>query len=118
MPYIAHDVDQTIASTNGWLGVNTECVSLVRAMSSAPPSGLWRKGDLVQGNRNIQKGTIIATFEDGQHYHGHAAVYLGETPDGILVYDQWNAQKAHTRIIHYSGKHAFVDTGTNYYVVE
>ena len=117
MPYIAHDVDSTMGSTKGWVGVNHECVALARGMSNAPPSSLWQKGEHVKGSRNIAKGTIIATFEDG-HYHGHAAVFLGETADGIYVYDQWNAQKAHTRVIHYSGKHAFVDQGDNYYVVE
>lgn len=117
MPYIAHDIDHRISSTTGWIGVNHECVALARALSGAPPSAQWVRGAHVRGNTHIQKGTVIATFVNG-HYEGHAAVYLGETADGIRVFDQWNAQRAHVRIIHYTGRHAFVDTGDNYYVVE
>jgi len=60
---------------------------------------------------------VIATFPHGQ-YEGHAAIYLDETADGIRVFDQWNGHRPSERIIHYSGKHAFVDSGANYYVVE
>ena len=117
MPYIAQDLDHRMSSTTGWIGVNHECVALARGLSNAPPSGLWHRGDAVRANSDIRKGTVIATFVHG-HYDGHAAIYLGETAEGIRVYDQWNAQKAHVRVIHYSGKHAFVDDGNNYYVVE
>jgi hypothetical protein len=106
-----------IGSTTTWVGVNSECVSLVRAWTSAPPSSGWVKGPAVKGNTHISRGTAIATFVDG-HYQGHAAIYLGETSDGIRVYDQWNAQKPHERVIHYTGKHSFVDDGTHYYVVQ
>ena len=47
-----------------------------------------------------------------------AAIYLGETGDGIRVFDQWNGHKPSERTIHYTGKHAFVDSGANYYVAE
>lgn len=117
MPYIAQDIDHRMASANGWIGVNHECVALARGLTNAPPSSTWRAGPLVRGNTHIEKGTVIATFPNG-HYEGHAAIYLGETADGIRVFDQWNAQKAHQRIIHYTGNHAFVDDGNNYYVVE
>ena len=117
MDYIARDLDIRIGSTTTWVGVNSECVALVRAWTGAPSSTTWIKGARVQGNANIARGTAIATFVDG-HYHGHAAIYLGETSDGIRVYDQWNSQKPHERIIHYTGRHSFVDDGTHYYVVQ
>lgn len=117
MPYIAQDIDHHISSAHGWIGVNHECVALARGLTNAPPSSLWHAGARVRGNGHIARGTVIATFVHG-HYEGHAAIFLGETADGIQVFDQWNAQRAHTRIIHYSGKHAFVDDGNNYYVVE
>jgi len=117
MPYIAQDLEHRMAATHGWVGVNTECVALARAWTNAPPSGGWIRGDKVKGNTHISRGTVIATFENG-HYQGHAAIFLGETAEGIRVWDQWNTQKAHVRVIHFTGKHSFVDDGNNYYVVE
>jgi hypothetical protein len=118
MAYVAQSLDQRIGSTTTWVGVNSECVALVRAWSNAPPSGGWVAGQRVRGNGNsIARGTVIATFVDG-HYEGHAAIFLGETGDGIRVYDQWNAQKPHERTIYYAGTRRFVNDGDNYYVVE
>src|SRR3954470_17366286 len=107
MAYVAQDLEHQIgtANTKDHVGVNSECVALVRAFTSAPNTAQWIRGDLVKGNTHISKGTAIATFPEG-HYHGHAAIYLGEVGDGIRVYDQWNSQKPHERIIHYTGKHS------------
>ena len=117
MAYIVQDLDHHIGSTSTWVGVNSECVALVRAWSNAPQAAQWIRGEQVRGNTHLSRGTVIATFENG-HYHGHAAIYMGEIGDGIRVYDQWNAQKPHERIIHYTGHHSFVNDGNNYYVVE
>jgi hypothetical protein len=117
MPYIAADLDHRMASAKTFVGVNSECVALVRAWSHAPQAATWTRGEHVQGSRNIARGTAIATFPGG-HYDGHAAIYLGETGDGIRVFDQWNGHQPSERTIHYTGKHSFVDSGGNYYVVE
>lgn len=117
MDYIARDLDLRIGSTSTWVGVNSECVALVRAWTNAPSSTTWIKGAKVLANTHLTRGTAIATFVDG-HYQGHAAIYLGSTADGIRVYDQWNSQKPHERIIHSSGRHSFVDDATNYYVIQ
>jgi hypothetical protein len=118
MPYIATELDQRMGSTkNAFVGVNHECVALVRAWTNAPPSGTWHAGDKVLGNHTLTRGTVIATFVDG-HYDGHAAIYLGENTEGIQVYDQWNGQVAHTRTIYSTGSRAFVNTADNYHVVQ
>jgi hypothetical protein len=117
MEYIAQDLDLRMAGARDFVGVNSECVALVRAWTHAPQAATWTRGALVQGNRGLARGTAIATFVHG-HYEGHAAIYLGETGDGIRVFDQWNGHKPSERTIHYSGKHSFVDSGANYYVVE
>ncbi len=50
MEYIARDLDLRIGSTTTWVGVNSECVSLVRAWTNAPSSTTWVKGAAVKGN--------------------------------------------------------------------
>lgn len=117
MPYIARDVDTLMATTVGWVGVGQEGAALTRAWTAAPPATLWRAGAPVRNNSTIEKGTVIATFEHGQ-YNGHAALYLGETAEGIVVFDQGASQHAHERTIHYGGRHAPLDNGDSYFVVE
>lgn len=49
------------------------------------------------GNRLLRKGTAIATFINGKyanHQQGnHAALYMGQTLNGILVMDQWTGKR-------------------------
>jgi hypothetical protein len=81
--------------------------------------------------QSILPGTIVATFDSngryGNHTNGtsHAAIYVGQTPTGIIVIDQWKghgAQKNHApqqRTIHVDGlSRMAVDRGANYYVVQ
>lgn len=117
MPYLARELDQRMNTNASYLGVNGECVALVRFVTNAPPSGGWTRGEHVMEATHLQRGTAIATFVHGQ-YSGHAAIFLHHAADGIVVFDQWNGQRPHVRTIHSSGKHSFVDTATNYYVVE
>ena len=56
MDYTARDLDLRIASTTTWVGVNSECVSLVRAWTNAPPSSTWVKGAAVKGNGQRHRG--------------------------------------------------------------
>lgn len=82
-----------------WLGGPSvgsgHCVPLVQASTGAPATSEWRQGPMVRGTLNIAPGTAIATFEpDGRYGNrtdgsSHAAIYLGQTPEGIIVIDQW-----------------------------
>lgn len=124
MPYIAHDLEHKLAANGTSMVGNGQCVSLVKAWSGAPPSSLWRQGEKVLGNRHISRGTVIATFVNGVYPnwgHGnHAAIYLGETADGIRVIDQWSGRTQHhpqERTIHLGGSSLSNDANA-YSVVE
>lgn len=76
---------------------NGHCVPLVQAATGAPVTFLWRKGPWVRGNPGIPRGTAIATFTATGRYANldtgnHAAIYLGETSEGLAVVDQWQAR--------------------------
>ncbi|MFT3767592.1 MAG: BPSL0067 family protein [Minicystis sp.] len=117
MPYIVRDLS-ALLGIRDWVG-DKECVALVQQWAGAPHGAIssWRQGAKVLGNTHIARGTAIATFVSG-HYDGHAAIYLGETADGIQVFDQWRTQRPHERTIYSHGRHSFVDTANNYYVIE
>ncbi|MGV7210548.1 BPSL0067 family protein [Oxalobacteraceae bacterium A2-2] len=72
-----------------------QCVALVQHYAGAPVTSNWRQGETVLGNATIKPGTAIATFVKGRypnHSHGnHAALYVGQTVDGIYIADQWKA---------------------------
>ncbi|WP_425252425.1 BPSL0067 family protein [Janthinobacterium sp. NFX145] len=76
---------------------NHQCVALVRLYAGAPATSAWKQGAAVLGNRLLRKGTAIATFISGKyanHQQGnHAALYMGQTLDGILVMDQWSGKR-------------------------
>src|ERR1700740_2141201 len=56
-----------------------ECVSYARFVTPGLPKAHdWKKGDLVK-NSNLEKGTIIATFDKDSKYKGHAAVYESQS---------------------------------------
>lgn len=46
----------------------------------------WIQGRKVR-DANIPSGTAIATLPNGK-YSGHAAIYISQDKDGILVWDQ------------------------------
>ena len=86
-----------------WVGkplVGTgQCVALVQIAADAPLTKYWKPGDNVQ-QRPPEKGTAIATFQDGRYLndtHGlsHAALFLEMAEDGFLVIDQWNNARDH-----------------------
>lgn len=90
---------------------NHQCVALVRVYAGAPATLAWKQGEAVFGNRSLKKGTAIATFVNGKYAnqsHGnHAAIYIGQAPDGIIVMDQWkkkNDPHVTSRVIHPQGK--------------
>ena len=76
---------------------NHQCVALVRHYAGAPATLAWKQGEVVLGNRLLRKGTAIATFINGKyanHQQGnHAALYMGQALDGIIVMDQWTGKR-------------------------
>jgi len=72
-----------------------QCVALVQHYAGAPITAHWQQGEAVFGNAKLRTGIAIATFVKGRypnHSHGnHAALYVGQAPDGIYIADQWKA---------------------------
>jgi len=70
-----------------------QCVALIQAFTGAGNTSSWRQGARVLDNKDILKGTAIATFVRGiypNHAHGnHAAFFLRHGPKGFWVMDQW-----------------------------
>ncbi len=102
-----------------------QCVALVQA--ARPEYGRtsgWMRGEKVQGNASIAPGTPIATFSrDGRYTNAtdgssHAALYLGQTAQGVQVLDQWRGSAAAVRTIPWTnpGGHA-ANTGSAFHVV-
>lgn len=132
MPYIADMKKANDLQQAKKLVGNGQCVALVHAVAVTPPTSLWSQGDSVINNKDIVPGTVIATFDAngryGNHTDGtsHAAIYLGQTKDGILVLDQWKGsthkldhapQPRLIRFVH-SRPAQKVDQGDQYYVVK
>ncbi|PMS36157.1 hypothetical protein B0G57_104258 [Trinickia symbiotica] len=131
MPYVANMSKANDLVKGNQLVGNGQCVTFVHAVVTVPPTSLWRKVSLVQGDNDIRRGTVIATFDDngryGNHTNGtsHAAIYLYQTPAGIVVLDQWKGPTAlrdhppQQRTIQFRNGHGKkVDDGTQYYVVQ
>lgn len=131
MPYTAslQKVHQLVAG--GRLVGSGQCVALVHAAVSIPPTPVWQKGAQVAGNLHLVPGTIIATFDSngryGNHTNGtsHAAIYLRQTALGVVVIDQWKGHgnvhdhPPQQRIIYFHrAKDKKVNQGEKYYVVE
>jgi hypothetical protein len=128
MPYIARNPEAFLSSSVG----TGQCVALAERAAMAPRTQFWRRGKKVRGAHDVQRGTIIATFDPsgcyGNHTDGrsHAAIYLGQTGAGIEVIDQWvdvshgvhRPHPASRRVIRFRGGHGVaVNDGDQYYVV-
>ncbi|MBL8696053.1 MAG: BPSL0067 family protein [Planctomycetes bacterium] len=106
-----------------------ECVAFVQAVTSAPPTTQWRRGEFVKEAKagSIARGTAVATFDENGKYPTdtkgkHAAIYLSHDAAGITVLDQWAAQgEVNKRTIRYKGT-ASTETRSNngdwFYVIE
>ena len=83
------------------------CVDFVKAAAGVPRTAAWQEGTKVHGNPHIARGTAIATFESDGSYTSetgnHAAIYLYQDDRGIWVYDQWQDQPVHKRLIRFEG---------------
>ena len=81
---------------------NAECVEFIKQTLDAPRTVQWREGTKIAEAADgkavaIAPGTAIATFVQGRYPQigntgMHAAIYLGQTAQGIQVLDQWRAQ--------------------------
>ena len=102
MAFIAKDPEKYAGQVVG----NGHCVIYVQKTSGAPHTSEWKEGEKVRG-ADIPKDTAIATFIDGvypSHAHGnHAAIYVGQNDEGLVVWDQWVGQPVHMRTIHFKG---------------
>ncbi|XP_077554841.1 domesticated amidase effector 2-like [Haemaphysalis longicornis] len=98
-----------------------ECVALVKETCSGMrqySTHSWRRGKRVKDNcSSIPQWTAIATFLDGAKYRGHAAIFESCAPNGIWVYDQWNAAPVDRRLIRYGNVKPNYN-GDNFYVIE
>lgn len=90
---------------------NGSCAVLPQILSNfqVPLVEYWVQGDRVVGNRNMVRGTVIATFNDNGFYgppgttlrnqdqNNHAAIYLSSGTyggrNGIFVIDQWQGPR-------------------------
>ena len=103
-----------------------QCVALVRAAHPAlGPTASWQRGAPVQGNLSIPPGTPIATFARSGHYanatdgSSHAAIYLGQSEDGLQVLDQWSGRPAAIRTIPWNKAGAVAaNTGCAFHIVK
>jgi len=103
-----------------------QCVALAKAVQPAiGPTSTWRGGDAVQGNTALQPGTVIATFNRANRYanaldgSSHAAIYLGQTQQGVQVLDQWAGSRAAVRTIPWNNPSGVpANTGAAFQVVK
>uniref|UniRef100_A0A1W7R9K9 Secreted protein n=1 Tax=Hadrurus spadix TaxID=141984 RepID=A0A1W7R9K9_9SCOR len=106
-----------------WLGINQQCVSLVRHVCSRledKHTSTWVPGKLVKDNcDDIPEYTAIATFlkDGGLSYEGHAAIFLSCVPSGIRVIDQYVGKPISIKTIRYGGNPDSYDAD-NFYTIE
>jgi len=101
---------------------NGQCVAFVRVACEAPASTSWSQGEIVKGSQ-LQPGTAIATFTNGRYPNNpegnHAAVYIAQNAEGILVWDQWVGQPVHSRTIRFrNGQGSASNDGDRYSVIQ
>ena len=120
MPYIADNPEQYV----GQVVASGQCVDYVRETALAPHTSEWRQGAHAR-SRPHKYGTAIATFGAdgtyGNHTTGesHAAILIGYTTDGLMVFDQWTNQPVHERTIRFKGGEGMpCDDGDAYHVIE
>ena len=98
-----------------------ECVAYVKVAAGAPHTSQWRRGALAKGAA-IPSGTAIATFDPNEQYgdhtdgRSHAAIYLSQNAEGLIVCDQWRGHVVHQRTIRF-GEGQPVDNGNEFHVI-
>jgi hypothetical protein len=98
MPFRLENPEHTIGRAYRNAKGDTQCVELVKQTLGAPATLYWREGRKVRkGDLTTARGTAIATFVGGRYPQigssgKHAAIYLEQNDEGIVVVDQWKAQ--------------------------
>lgn len=100
---------------------NKQCVTLVKHYAGARAASLWREGLAVKGNMTLKPGTAIATFVEGKYQSNatgnHAAFYVSQNANGIIVVDQWSRSGTiQKRLLTFKGraeKGRFIDPSNN-----
>lgn len=118
LPYIALEPE----SYSGQIVGTGKCVDFVREASGAPTTSDWVEGQKARGSQ-LKPGTVIATFQDGRYPNNstgnHAAVFVSQNSDGLIVWDQWRGQSVHKRLIRFKGGEGSPSNdGDAFYVVE
>jgi hypothetical protein len=123
MPYVAQSPEEYDGKVVG----TGQCVAFVQAASGAPHSSQWKQGKLVKGEAALPAGTAIAAFSAAGAYtnsvdgSSHAAVFVKQDTNGILVWDQWTGQPVHQRWIRFQGNAPGVkpvNNGDSFCVIE
>ena len=90
-----------------------------------PNTSQWREGVKVKGATNLVRGTVIATFVNGQYPNNstgqHSAVYDSQDAHGIWVWDQWKGHAVSKRYIRFRASDytgSLSNNGNAYSVVE
>lgn len=106
---------------------NGHCVPYCQHVSTVPHTSRWEPGVKVRGG-DVPSGAIIATFhpdtrayenDTSERRRSHAAVFLGELPEGLRVLDQWLGHPVAERLIRFKGgAQPHADDGDWYFVVE
>jgi hypothetical protein len=111
MPYIARNGYLLQKESIG----NGQCVALVRELTGARPSSLWREGRSLQAALaagDLPEGAAIATFHQGRYRNlpsgNHAAVFVRKVPGGVEIFDQWHRHKPSKRTIYFKQDRAGV----------
>lgn len=62
----------------------------------APNTEDWFAGEGVKGNKKLEAGTMIATFDKNGKYkpstHQHTLIYVGQDANGVYVLDQFSGK--------------------------
>lgn len=102
-----------------------ECATGVQVVfiAAGKPLGktaTWKQGKKVRGN-SIRPGTAIASFRNGKYRQDHAAILIKETPEGLLVWDQYNRppKRWGKRLLRFdAGKNDHSNNGDLFYTIE
>jgi RHS repeat-associated protein len=126
-PQIDPLLDQNHKPSNSdVVGPNGECVDLTKKFSGMGKEDTgtyqWRPGPKVVGNKDIQPGTAIATFNDKDRFpnkhHWNSGIYLGPGVNGsIWILDQWPGYSPRPREVHLDKSRAPADNSAAYSVV-
>jgi hypothetical protein len=119
MAFISKDWDNDKGKSVG----NGQCVAYVHKTAGTPRTRDWSPGAKVQGNSGLKRGTAIAVFNKNGNYanrsgYSHAAIYLGQTRNGILVADQYKGKSVGVREIRVKDADKPVNDARNYRVIE